>query len=341
MNNFILTEVKSGKCNLGILTLNRAEKLNALNFQMIKDITNTLLQWKDNEKVDAVVIKSDTPKAFCAGGDIKYIYENGPTNIDKSINFFQNEYALNHLIFNYPKPFIALLNGISMGGGLGISLHGSFRIANQNLKLAMPEAKIGFFPDIGGTYFLSKLKDCLGFYLALTGGIINADTAKHYSLIDCVLKDEEFLSVPDTLLELTKSELSNLKDIFKSQHSDNIFTPNNDFQNACKENNFVAFLNALEDNSVKDSLEGLSPLSLSISYHAQKNAPKSFDECMITEFCLTQEYIRDTEFYEGIKALLVEKTKPHWTYSLQDVTEDVIYNYFTKENKKRLEFYEI
>lgn len=341
MNNQILSEVKSGNSNIGVITLNRPEKLNALSFSMIKDITNILLKWKDDERVDAVVINSSSPKAFCAGGDIKYIYENGPTNIDKSINFFQTEYALNHLIYNYPKPYIALLNGISMGGGLGISLHGSYRIAKNDLKMAMPETKIGFFPDVGGTYFLSRMKNNMGTYMALTGAVINSDTAKHYSLVDCILSEEDFSNALDNLVSLDKSELSNLDSHFKSKHGNDVLAINQTFINACKAANYKQFIEKLSDEKLIGMLTNLSPLSLVISYHSQKNAPTTFEECMNTEFFLTQEFIRDTEFYEGIRAMVVEKNSPAWTYSLTDVTSDIIFNYFTDDNKKRLEFYEI
>ena len=344
MSNSVLSERLEGSCNLGLITLNRVNKLNALNGEMIKDITDILLAWKNDNEIDAVIINSSCDRAFCAGGDIRGVYDNGINNVDKSTQFFQQEYALNHLIFNYPKPYIALLNGISMGGGLGISLHGSFVIAREDLKLAMPESKIGFFPDIGGTYFLSRIADNLGMYMALTGDPIDANTAQHYDLIDCVLDNDSFDNAIETLLECNTLELNNLNNVFtksETNYTNSAFKPSADFIHACSAKNFKQFNRDLNDTKIKTILEARSPLSLIISYAAiMKGKQLPFENCMFNEYFLTQEFIRDTEFYEGIRALIVEKTSPMWTYSLDDVTPEVVESYFSQDNKKRFEFYD-
>ena len=147
----IITAVKAG---IGKITLNRPEALNALNLSMVRDMTRALLDWQDNPKVEAVAIRGlckDGPfGAFCAGGDIRFFHRASIASDPDLEAFFTEEYRLNHLIFNYPKPYIAFMDGIVMGGGMGISQGASLRIVTERTKIAMPETNIGLFPDVGG-----------------------------------------------------------------------------------------------------------------------------------------------------------------------------------------------
>lgn len=181
--------------NAGLITLNRPKALNALSLQMVRDITATLKSWRDDPAVELVAIrgtnkvgKPGTPEAlfggFCAGGDIRFFHTAalaGDTSLD---DFFTEEYALNHLIHNYPKPYIAFMDGVVMGGGMGLSQGSKTRIVTEHTKMAMPETNIGLFPDVGGGYFLSRCPGHVGEYLALTGEVISADDAIDYGLAD-------------------------------------------------------------------------------------------------------------------------------------------------------------
>ncbi len=155
--------------NKALITLNRPKALNALNLSMIRKITPALHQWEEDEKV-LVLIKGIGGKAFCAGGDVRSIVEskNDPNNT-LSRDFFREEYQLNHLISTLDIPYIALIDGITMGGGVGLSVHGYYRVSTEKTLFAMPETAIGFVPEVGGTYFLPRLKGKLGLFLALTG----------------------------------------------------------------------------------------------------------------------------------------------------------------------------
>jgi len=160
---------------LGIITLNRPHALNALTLEMTICIHQQLNEWALNKNIKAVIIKSVEGRAFCAGGDIRQIYEQHKLSASlPKKDFFWHEYKLNHCIYHYPKPYIALMNGITMGGGAGISVHGSHRVVTENFVFAMPETGIGFFPDIGATFFLSRCPDETGIFLGLTGTRINA-----------------------------------------------------------------------------------------------------------------------------------------------------------------------
>jgi len=173
---------------VGCITLNRPRALNALSLDMIRTITQTLQTWRDDPMVLAVAVRGVSKEgpfgAFCAGGDIRFFHQAALAGDSALGDFFTEEYALNHLIHTYPKPYIAFMDGIVMGGGMGISQGASLRIVTERSKLAMPETHIGLFPDVGGGYFLSRCAGRLGEYLALTGQVLNGKEAITAGLAD-------------------------------------------------------------------------------------------------------------------------------------------------------------
>jgi enoyl-CoA hydratase len=181
----VLAEVAG---NVGVLTLNRPNALNALSLEMIRDLTTALLAWADDASVVAVVVRGagreGKPAAFCAGGDIRFFHQAALNGDPRLEDFFTEEYALNHLVHHYPKPYIALMDGIVMGGGMGISQGAALRVVTEHSKLAMPETNIGLFPDVGGGWFLSRCPGHVGEYLALTGKTIGAADAIAFGLAD-------------------------------------------------------------------------------------------------------------------------------------------------------------
>ena len=162
----VIFEEKSG---IGFITLNRPDVLNALSTKMCLLIDQKLQAWESEPNIKAVIIKGSGEKAFCAGGDARNIVEQGPDSNIVAREFFAAEYRMNARIFHFPKPYIALLDGITMGGGVGASMHGSHRIVTEKTLFAMPEASIGLFPDVGSSYFLPRFPGSLGLYLGLTG----------------------------------------------------------------------------------------------------------------------------------------------------------------------------
>lgn len=174
--------------NVGVITLNRPQALNALSLGMIRDITAALLAWRDDGEVVAVAMHGATQEgkgvAFCAGGDIRFLHHAALSGDPRLEDFFTEEYALNHLIHSYPKPMVALMDGIVMGGGMGLSQGAAIRIVTERSKLAMPETNIGLFPDVGGGYFLSRCEGRTGEYLALTGQVAGAGDAIALRLAD-------------------------------------------------------------------------------------------------------------------------------------------------------------
>ena len=184
----VLAEVRG---QVGFLTLNRPKAINALSLQMVRDLMVHLLRWKEDAAIKAVAIRGSSKEGvfghFCAGGDIRFLHAAGSTGNPELEDFFTEEYALNHLIFNYPKPYIAFMDGIVMGGGMGISQGASLRLVTERTKMAMPETIIGLFPDVGGGYFLSRCPGHVGEWLALTGETIGAGEAIAYELADAFI----------------------------------------------------------------------------------------------------------------------------------------------------------
>ncbi len=177
---------------VGCITLNRPKALNALSLEMIREITSALLAWREDGQVLAVAVRGTGKEgpfgSFCAGGDIRFFHRAALAGDPRLEDFFTEEYALNHLIHTYPKPYIAFMDGICMGGGMGISQGASLRIVTERSKIAMPETAIGLFPDVGGGYFLSRCSGRLGEYLAMTGLVIDSPLALAAGLADAVME---------------------------------------------------------------------------------------------------------------------------------------------------------
>ena len=194
--------------HLGLITLNRPKALNALSLAMVRELNHVLLQWQDDAQVRAVVVRGSNKEglfgAFCAGGDIRYFHQAALSGDATLEDFFTEEYSLNHLIQNYPKPYIALMDGIVMGGGMGISQGAAMRVVTERTKMAMPETHIGLFPDVGGGYFLSRCQGpmCpahMGEYLALTGHVLRGGESLHVGLADVCVDSSTLPALWDAL----------------------------------------------------------------------------------------------------------------------------------------------
>src|SRR5882724_6194529 len=192
--------VKSEKRgSLGLLTLNRPQALNALTHGMINAIAAQLQAWARDPAVKTVAIRGEGVRAFCAGGDIRAVQQAVTAGSDAGAALLHDEYHMNALIGAYPKPYVALLHGITMGGGAGLSVHGRFRLGDASLVFAMPETGIGFIPDVGSSHFLSRLSDEVGLYLALTASPIGLGDALDAGLVTHAVAREDFEAVIERL----------------------------------------------------------------------------------------------------------------------------------------------
>ncbi len=215
----VLSEVRG---QVGFITLNRPQALNALSLGMIRTLTTCLLAWRGNDQVQAVAIrgvsKTGPFAAFCAGGDIRFFHQAALSGNAELEDFFTEEYTLNHLIHSYPKPFIAFMDGIVMGGGMGIAQGAKTRIVTQRTKMAMPETNIGLFPDVGGGYFLSRCPGHVGEWLALTGEVIGAPQALAFGLADVCFDVGQLVSAWEALAEVAVDAPQAL-DVWLARHA--------------------------------------------------------------------------------------------------------------------------
>ncbi len=332
------------------VTLNRPKALNALNLDMIRQIGSVLdFSFKNNE-IAAVFFEGAGEKAFCAGGDIKHFYYSGMDyrkgNIPFTVArlFFEEEYALNKTLFNYSKPLISFMNGITMGGGYGVAGNCSVRIATDKTLFAMPETRLGFCPDVGSMYHLTRCAPpALGCYLALTGASITGAEMKAlgladlYMAADCkdevikVLRDMQGAGKPDAAeiidalrpMELGAGSSSDL-----SQHRDVIeacFLPDT----------LEAILNRLSAHESPfavtslDLLNKRSVLSLEITLeHFRRSSGKAFNDVIAQDFILVQNFIQGRDFYEGIRTTLIDRDDvPSWDNSPHNI-KDMVERYF-------------
>ena len=209
------------KNNKGVITLNRPKSLNALNLPMINEMYPVLKKWSQ-ENLDMVIIEGAGTKAFCAGGDVVAV-TSAPQEIrgtEKQTEFFKKEYQLNHLIGTLSIPYVALIDGITMGGGVGLSVHGKYRVATEHTLFAMPETGIGLFPDVGGSFFMPKLKGGLGMYLALTGYRLKGADCVHAGIATHICKQQEIENLKNDLLNLENNEENNITAVLNKYDSE-------------------------------------------------------------------------------------------------------------------------
>ncbi len=343
MQNNILFEIKN---NLGIITLNRAAALNAISGEMFSILFSELEKWKNDASIKAVLIKSSCEKAFCAGGDLREIYQNRHESIEKTSDYFALEYAVDSLIYHYPKPYISFLNAITMGAGVGISIHGSHPIGTENLKLAMPETKIGYFPDVGASYYLSRLPNAMGIYLGLTGNTINAADAKELNLIKHIVPSENLHNLEKKLIETDfnfsdknrVTEIINAVEIQSEQTKQSDLLKNNDIiQNCFSQESVEKIINTLKNNQnnfcaeIFDQLQQRSPTSLKVTLEQFRRAKSmSFDQVIEMDFFIAKQMLLGHDFFDGIRAMVIDKDHhPQWNPSeLNNVTDEMVSQYF-------------
>jgi enoyl-CoA hydratase/carnithine racemase len=325
------TVVTSRDGRVGRILLNRPKALNALDLEMIRACAAILETWREDPHVDAVVIEGAGDRAFCAGGDIRALRDGqlsgDRTEVDQ---FFREEYALNLAIATYPKPYIALIDGICMGGGIGLSVHGPYRVATEHAGFGMPETIIGFFPDIGGTFLLPRLPGELGTYLGLTGLRVNGADAVHAGLATHFTPRARLADLSAALARDGVAALAvyneTLPAFSLAAHRsaiDHCFS-------AATVSDIVARLEAegaeWADAALK-ALRHVSPSALHFTLRAlRRGRDLTLKQALDAEFALTRTTMAYPDFAEGVRAMVVDKDrKPRWQPSrIEDVDPAVI-----------------
>ena len=341
----VFFEVKE---SLGLITLNRPKALNALTLSMVRKIHPKLKEWENDSSIKYVLIKAQGEKAFCAGGDIRALHDWGKNNEDEAIGFYREEYTLNQYIKRYPKPYISLVNGIVMGGGVGLSVHGSHRIAGENYSFAMPETGIGLFPDVGGSFFLSRLKYEAGTYLALTGSRIKAADAIFLQTATNFVKSENFSSIINDLSKGERDPGDIITSYSSSPDEESEFEMISDFSlKNFKGNTIEEIIDNLKNNNsdlatkILSIIGTKSPTSLKVALRSlQLGRKNSFEDCMKMEFRMVNKVMNDHDFYEGVRALIIDKdNKPSWSpKSIEDVEDDFVDEFFHSLTENELKF---
>jgi enoyl-CoA hydratase/carnithine racemase len=344
---------------IGLIVLNRPAALNALSHAMLAAMHGALERWRNDPDVLAVVVHSPHPRAFCAGGDIRFLYESFRTGRRDAIDaFFIDEYRLDHAVFRYPKPYVALMHGVVMGGGMGISQgapqSGGVRVVTESTKIAMPETRIGLFPDVGAGWFLSRTPGALGAYLAVTGETIGAADALHAKLADLYMPDAalaEFVSRIGAPGALTLTDGVQLVSHLRALASGHQVAPAPEASSLARARTWidrhfshrrvseiVASLERERDPAAHEwaqrtvqTLAERSPLSMAASLElVHRAAGRSMAECLRTDLVLTRSAFAQGDVVEGIRARIIDKdNQPAWSArSVTDVTDERVARMF-------------
>jgi len=317
----------------GVITLNRPKALNALTHAMVKAMRSKLAEWEVAEHIAAVMVKGEGDRAFCAGGDIRWLYETAKEDVTAACEFFRDEYTNNAAIFHFSKPYVALIDGIVMGGGVGVSVHGDFRVAGENTMFAMPETGIGLFPDVGGGYFMPRLADNLGMYYALTGVRANGADCLATGIATHYVASEQHDKMIEALLSLSDQEVIDHSTIEGCLSV---------YETKPLENNVSRIrvpVNRLFTRS--DSLEMLLERLRHDNSEFAKMTLATLSRMSPTSLKLTRVVSRvmaGHDFFEGVRALIIDKDKlPKWSPdSLDGVRDKDITEYFMPLNEHEL-----
>jgi len=330
--------------HVGLVTLNRGHALNALTHRMVLDLGTALDRWESDPAIAHVIIRSHDEKAFSAGGDIRDLYEKGLSarrgEGEKPIGFFRDEYRLNLRIRTYSKPYVALIDGIVMGGGVGVSINGSHRLAGANIRFAMPEVGIGFFPDVGATWFLPRLPGETGTWLALTGAQMDqadccwsgiatqgADAERFDELIEALAVASE----TDAVLAEFRVEPANEPSVAPHQEEISRIFAGDRLQEIEARLAAAGSGNWPGAEKAARAMSRMSPTSLAIALKQMRFGKRhEFADCMKTEFRIVSRILDGVDFYEGVRAQIIDKDrKPVWKPAhLAELDDTVIEGYF-------------
>ncbi len=347
----ILFERRGG---VGFVLLNRPRALNALGLSLIEAFDARLEAWATDPAVKAVVVRGAGERAFCAGGDVRSIWEGGRSVGGPASQLFRREYMLIRRIKVLAKPYIALIDGIAMGGGVGVCVHGSHRVATERTTIALPETQIGLFPDVGSAHFLPRLPGALGLYLGLTGARLKAADALAAGLADRYVESaklpelEAALAAADWFGGPAQAVASATIDLFAGDPGAPALAERRAAVERCfGQDSVAAILAALEAEGgdwaerTLETLGACSPTSLKVTFEQlRRGRMLGFDEAMVMEFRLSQAFLARHDFHEGIRAIVIEKDNaPKWRPdTLAEVTPDLVEAHFAHLGDSELTF---
>ena len=319
---------------VGHITLNRPDVLNSLTYSMILSIENALIEWETDESIALVIIDAKGDRAFCAGGDIQILYENGfNKNFAYGQKFWADEYRLNEKIANYKKPFVAFMQGFTMGGGVGVSCHGSHRIVGETSKIAMPECSIGLVPDVGGSFLLAKLPGNIGTFLGVTGKRMKASDAIYCGFADYFIPETKWEDLKEKLFDTGNidwikkfqgsTEASEIENSFSQISEAMVDVSTKNIESRLQHPFFEKDLSALRFNS---------PISVAytISMLKMEKVRNNISDALDAEYSFTARSQEFGDFQEGIRAAVIDKDRtPLWkTKNLSEISDEDLKPFF-------------
>lgn len=352
MEQQVICRIHNG---VGRITLDRPKALNSLSLPMIEEIRKHLRDWQKDESVVWIYLEGAGEKGLCAGGDVRAFYEHkGPDAVALAERFFPLEYEVDLMIHRYPKPVVAYMDGIVMGGGVGLSIGASERIVTEKTRFAMPEMNIGFFPDVGGSYFLSRMPGCSGRYLALTSDMIEAADVLYAGAADRYVNSGRWDEAKSSLLDRDWTEmkgsdhvtaaLSEVLDSFTEKDApveSRLELWQERMDNHFSYRDVESIIQSLQESAQSGDdwaaktlgvLKTKSPTSLKVALRQViEGKTKTLEECFQMELRLALNFVRYShDFYEGVRAVLVDKDRnPQWKpATLEEVTEKEVGMYF-------------
>ncbi|TPG35888.1 enoyl-CoA hydratase/isomerase family protein [Mycolicibacterium hodleri] len=332
-NEDILVNVENG---VGLVTLNRPKAINSLTHGMVTDLEKALRKWENDDSVQSVLLSGSGERGLCAGGDVIAIYHSAKGDGAEARSFWHDEYLLNAYIARYPKPYVAVMDGIVMGGGVGVAAHGSVRIVTDTTKMGMPEVGIGFIPDVGGTYLLSRAPGLLGLHAALTGAPFSGADAVAMGFADHFVPHGE-------LAEFTATLVADGVDVAVSRFAveppaSPLLAQRGWIDECYAGETVVDIVAALRGHDAgpasdaADKIAGRSPIALAVTLEAVRRATKldTLKDALREEFRTSCAALRSYDLVEGIRALLVDKDKnPKWQPpTLASCSPDLVEAYF-------------
>jgi enoyl-CoA hydratase/carnithine racemase len=341
----IVCEIRN---HVALITLNRPEALNALSLDMIVELRTLLSGFAADPQIHAVLIRGAGDKAFCAGGDIRALYQSFKNSGSLHREFFIKEYPLDYLLYSYPKPYVVLMDGITMGGGMGIAQGSRLRIVGERTRIAMPEVAIGFFPDVGASYFLSRLPGAIGVYLALTGVQIRGADALYSQLADVYLPPAsiETLSSDLAALQWGEDHLADVRQFIHARAASGLPAPSLSLLRPAIDAHFSqptvpAMLASLDEETRPEYadwarqsaklLRSRSPTLLCVTLRQLRRGKElSLAACFRMELAMAQQSFEQGDFLEGVRALLIDKDNaPQWKPGrVEDVTDAMVDAFF-------------
>jgi enoyl-CoA hydratase len=338
---------------VGVIRLNRPKTINAMTLEMSLGIDAALDQFEGDPAVGLVLLEGAGERGLCAGGDIRGLYESSRAGGDLGKVFWRQEYIMNARIARFPKPYVAFMDGLVMGGGVGLSAHGSHRVVTEKTKLAMPEVGLGFFPDVGGTWLLSRSPGEIGTYFGLTGQTMNGPDAIYAKFADAVVPSGKLAALRQALVGLrTDVKAAEVKAVIDGfamgETSGPIAALRPQIDRWFAHDRMQDIVTALKQDgsdlaqSTLKTLNEKSPRGMVVALKLLRlaRASSSLEECLVREYRAALEVFRSDDFREGVRAAVIDKDRnPKWSPpSIEDVTPEIVAPYFAEIGADELVF---